>query len=317
MAVLTPSQAREAGRKLGLSMIEADQKNSDEFKQMLQEIKDTPLSVEGMEEIGALLGLPDEQFALIAPAFLDELEKSYNNINQQMLLVQAMNAAGRHVEDIEEEYFALCDIIDAQTATQLTAPKRDFLKRLIGITYNSIANIDGIAKKTINIPIEFCHPDAIMPAYAHPSDAGMDVFATEEITINPGETKLVPLGIKVAIPLGYELQVRPKSGRCLKTKLRVANTPGTIDAGYRDELAVILENVDPPIRGIKVPNTWQENDPIMFGHIEFGSPYTIGKGEKFAQLVLSEVPKVAWVEVDSVDLLGENRGGGFGSTGLK
>jgi len=270
--------------------------------------------------------LPDEQFTLIAPAFLTELEKSYTNINTRLLLVQAMNVAGKKYEDIEEEYFALCDLIDAEVGAALSAPKRDFLKQIIGFTYNSIADIDGIAKKVINIPIEVLSDTATLPAYAHPSDAGMDVFAQEDITIAPGETKLIPLGIKVAIPLGYELQVRPKSGRCLKTKLRVANTPGTIDAGYRDEVGVIIENIDPPIRAIH-PRTQILNhgenyesvrqEPIVAGDIEFGQSYTIGAGEKFAQLVLSEVPKVAWIEVNSVSDIGEDRGGGFGSTGIK
>ena len=317
MAILTPSQAKEAGRELGLKMIAMDQENSDDFKQMLEQINSTPLGVEGMEELSALLSLPDNQFALIAPAFLDEFERSYNDVNQQLLLVQAMNITGRHAEDMEEEYLALCDAIDAQVSKELTAPKRDFLKRMMGVMYNSVANIDGIAKRTINIPIEFCNPEAKMPAYAHASDAGMDVYALEEITINPGETKLIPLGIKVAIPLGYELQVRPKSGRCLKTKLRVANTPGTIDSGYRDEVGVIIENVDPPIRTIHTDFAQSPNDLIPVGAIDFGQPYTIGKGEKFAQLILNEVPKVAWIEVDSVSGLGEDRGGGYGSTGLK
>lgn len=326
MAIITPSQARESARNLGLKLMAQDESNSKEWKDMIEEIESTPLTGEGLEEIGALLALPDKQFALIAPAFLGELEKSYNNINQQLLFVQALNATGRHIEDIEEEYITLCDAIDTQLATQLTAPKRDFLKRIVGMTYNSIAGMDGIAKKTINIPIEYCNPDAKMPAYAHPSDAGMDVYALEEITINPGETKLIPLGFKVALPLGYELQVRPKSGRCLKTKLRVANTPGTIDAGYRDEVGVIIENIDPPIRAIHPRTSVISKDgtsemvlqePITAGDIEFGSSYTIGKGEKFAQLVLSEVPKAVWVEVDSVSNDPEDRGGGFGSTGLK
>lgn len=326
MAILTPSQAKEAGRNLGLKIIAMDQENSDDFKEMLEQINSTPLGAEGMEELSALLSLPDNQFTLIAPAFLDEFEKSYNDINQQLLLVQAINTTGRHAEDLEEEYLALCDGIDAQASEQFTAPKRDFLKRMMGIIYNSVANIDGIAKRTINIPIEFCNPEAKMPAYAHASDAGMDVYALEEITVNPGETKLIPIGIKVAIPLGYELQVRPKSGRCLKTKLRVANTPGTIDSGYRDEVGVIIENVDPPIRAIHPRSTVikkedgieiVQQEPITEGDIEFGSPYVIGKGEKFAQLVLNEVPKVAWIEVDSVSGLGEDRGGGYGSTGLK
>lgn len=319
MAILTPSQARETAHNLGLKMIAADEENSQQVKDLVDQINATPLGEAGMEEIGALLSLPDTQFALIAPVFLEELEKTYNNINTQMLMVQALNATGRHVEDLEEEYLALCDVIDSDIGKQFTAPKRDFLKSLIGITYNSVAGVEGVAKKNINIPIEYCHPDAKMPAYAHPSDAGMDVYALEEITINPGETKLIPLGIKVAIPLGYELQVRPKSGRCLKTKLRVANAPGTIDAGYRDEVGVIIENVDPPIRAIHIDTSKEllPETPITLGQIEFGSPYTIGKGEKFAQLVLSEVPKVIWVEVEKVSELGEDRGGGFGSTGTK
>lgn len=326
MEIITPSQAREAGRNLGLKLVEADQANSEEMKEFLQQLNETPIEAEGLEEISVLLALPDEQFALIAPAFLEELEKSYNDVNQQLLLVKAVNASGRHVEDMEQEYLALCQGIDTLTAEDLTAPKRDFLKSLLGIIFNSIAKMDGIAKCTINVPIELCHSDAKIPVYAHPSDAGMDLYALDDIIINPGETKLIPTGIKVALPLGYELQVRPKSGRCLKTKLRVANTPGTIDAGYRDEVGVIIENIDPPIRAIHPRETvlvggensqLVQQEPITAGDIEFGQSYTIGAGEKFAQLVLSEVPKVAWIQVDSVSPLGEDRGGGFGSTGLK
>lgn len=316
MEIITPSQAREAGRNLGLKLVEADQANSEEMKEFLQQLNETPIEAEGLEEISVLLALPDEQFALIAPAFLEELEKSYNDVNQQLLLVQAVNATGRHIEDMEQEYLALCQGIDTLTAAELTAPKRDFLKSLLGIIFNSIAKMDGIAKCTINVPIELCHSDAKIPVYAHPSDAGMDLYALDDIVINPGETRLIPTGIKVALPLGYELQVRPKSGRCLKTKLRIANTPGTIDAGYRDEIGVIVENIDPPIRAIHTEFAQSPNDPIPVGAIEFGSAYTIGKGEKFAQLVLSEVPKVCWVEVNSVSNEGD-RGGGFGSTGIK
>lgn len=319
MPNISREQATQMARDLGTKLVTADQQQKSEIQEMLDQLHTTAVTEEDLSEIGAILALPDEQFVLIAPAFLGELEKSYNDINTQTLLVQAMNVAGKKYEDIEAEYLALCDLIDEQTAATLTAPKRDFLKQIIGFTYNSISNMDGIAKKIVNIPIEILSDTATMPAYAHPSDAGMDVYAQEEITIQPGETKLIPLGIKVAIPLGYELQVRPKSGRCLKTKLRVANTPGTIDAGYRDEVSVIIENIDPPIRAIKIDpsQTILPESPITIGQIEFGSPYTIGAGEKFAQLVLSEVPKVAWVQVDSVSSLGEDRGGGFGSTGLK
>jgi dUTP pyrophosphatase len=151
-----------------------------------------------------------------------------------------------------------------------------------------------------------------MPTYAHLTDSGMDVYALDDITIVPGETKLVPTGIKVAIPAGYELQVRPKSGRCLKTKLRVANTPGTIDAGYRDEIGVIIDNIEPFIKSADI----DENGRLY--NVEFGSSYTIGKGEKFAQLVLCEVPKAVFYQVESVgEVANDGRNGGFGSTGVK
>jgi dUTP pyrophosphatase len=265
--------------------------------------------------------LNESQFNLVAPVFLEELEKTYNDANTRLLMVQAINAAGLHAEDLQDECLRLCEVIDDQTANILSASKRDFLKGIVTATYNSVAGAEGIAKKTINIPIEFCHPDAKMPAYAHLSDAGMDVYALEEITINPGESKLIPLGIKVAVPLGYELQVRPKSGVSAKTKLRVANAPGTIDAGYRDEIGVIVENVEPPIKDITYEPVMNVEtgmvDYLQITSILYGKEYTIGKGQKFAQLVLSEVPKAVLYEVESVGEIGEDRGGGFGSTGLK
>lgn len=282
--------------------------------QWLEENKDIQGDDEQFRILASLLALPEDQFALLAPVFLEEMEHGYNDPATQLVLVQMYNLQGVKEEDLREEYFKLADAID-EVADQFSAQKRDFLKQMLFLNLNVMAAAEGIAKRIINIPIELCHPNAKMPAYAHLTDAGMDIYALEDITIAPGETVLVPTGIKVALPAGYELQVRPKSGRCLKTKLRVANTPGTIDAGYRDEIGVIIDNIDAPIRKIHIP---YNNRPLTIGDIEFGQSYTIGKGEKFAQLVLSEVPKVAWYQVDSVtNAEGENRKGGFGSTGLQ
>lgn len=282
--------------------------------QWLEENKDIQGDDEQFRILASLLSLPEDQFALLAPVFLEEMEHGYNDPATQLVLVQMYNLQGVKEEDLREEYFKLADAID-EVADQFSAQKRDFLKQMLFLNLNVMAAAEGIAKRIINIPIELCHPNAKMPAYAHLTDAGMDIYALEDITIAPGETVLVPTGIKVALPAGYELQVRPKSGRCLKTKLRVANTPGTIDAGYRDEIGVIIDNIDAPIRKIHIP---YNNRPLTIGDIEFGQSYTIGKGEKFAQLVLSEVPKVAWYQVDSVtNAEGENRNGGFGSTGLQ
>jgi dUTP pyrophosphatase len=256
--------------------------------------------------------MPEEQFAIIAPVFLAELEKGFNNINDKLTMVQAMNLAGIKAEDARKEYLEICKQIDIQMASDLSAQKRDFLKRMLGMSYNAVNEAEGIAKRHILIPIEYCREDAKMPTYAHLTDAGMDIYLTEDVTIHPGETVLIPTGIKVALPLGYELQVRPKSGRSLKSKLRIANTPGTIDAGYRDEIGIIADNIDPVIRHADI----DENGCLY--NVLWGSDITLSKGEKIAQLVLSEVPKAVFYEVEAVSTIeNDGRKGGFGSTGDK
>lgn len=309
--ILDREDAKNAAKKI----IEQAQQEQTERKfaleEVLKEIEKVNPENGGFEEIAALLALPEEHFAIVAPLFLSELEQSFRNVNDQLAMAQAMNAAGVRAEDVQTEYLKLCDELDGQLEGVMSIQKRTFLKNLLAITYNAVSETEGITKRNMLIPIEYCREDAKMPTYAHLTDAGMDVFATEEITINPGETKLIPLGIKVALPIGYELQVRPKSGRSLKSKLRVANTPGTIDAGYRDEIGVIVDNIDPFIKSAEM----DENGRLY--NVEFGSSITIGKGEKFAQLVLSEVPKAVFYEVETVAGMGEDRQGGFGSTGDK
>lgn len=268
-----------------------------------------------LEDLGALLALPDEQFMLLSGAILLELEKSLNDVNDRILMIQGMNAAGVKAEDIAVSYLQISQQIDEQLSNILSRPKRDFLKRMLGMVANAINETEGMSKRTIQIPIEICHENAKIPAYAKVGDAGMDIFALEDIEVKPGETKLIPTGIKVAIPIGYELQVRPKSGRALKTKLRVANTPGTIDSGYRDEIGVIIENIEPSIKDITYE--FDSHGRPIITSIEHGRPFIIEKGSKFAQLVLSEVPTASFYEVDDVGKIGENRGGGFGSTGVK
>lgn len=275
-----------------------------------------------LKQFVTLLSMDEENFKLLAPGVLQSFQQTVNNPNDKISLVQSLNASGAKAEDLLETFIPMADEIDQVEG--LSDAKKDFLKEIIATVVNAVQETEGIAKRIIQIPIELCHPDAKIPQYANIDDSGLDIYALDDYTIAPGETRLIPTGFKVALPPGYELQVRPKSGRALKTKLRVANTPGTIDAGYRDEVGVIIENVDPPIRaihfgrGIYEGQTQVGYDPNYFGLdcIEFGQAYTIGKGEKFAQLVLSEVPKAAFFRVDSVEEIGDNRGGGFGSTGV-
>ena len=305
-------EAKAAAQRVVESQRSQTEQKKFEFEQYMKALQEVNPEMGGFDELATLLAMPEEHFAILAPVFLAELEKGLKNINDQMILVQSMNLTGLKAENVREQYEAIYEEIDSQMGDVLSHQKRDFLKQMLGITYNALAEAEGVAKKNILIPLEFCHTDAKMPAYAHLTDSGMDVYALEDIAIAPGETKLVPIGIKVAIPAGYELQVRPKSGRCLKTKLRVANTPGTIDAGYRDEIAVIIDNIEPFIKEAEI----DENGRLY--NVLFGSSYTIGKGEKFAQLVLAEVPKAIFYEVEKVaDIANDGRNGGFGSTGVK
>lgn len=313
--IISMQDAENAAKNLGEKIEAARDEQKSVFENLMSEIEKVNPSMGGFEELGMLLSLPDEQFSLIAPIFIAELEKSFNNVNDKMLLVQAMNLSGTKAEDIQEAYQQLMIAIDDEFNEAISPAKRSFLKQMLGITFNSIADAQGVSKRIVEIPIEICNPQAKLPTYAHVDDAGMDVYALDDYEILPGETKLIPLGLKVAIPYGYEIQVRPKSGRSLKEKLRIANTPGTIDSGYRDELGVIVENIASPIQDIEYE--FDENGIPIIKSILHGEPFYIHKGEKFAQLVLNEIPRAAFYEVTSVADLGENRQGGFGSTGLK
>ena len=265
------------------------------------------------DALTSLFNMDDEKFALISPGILQSFQQSVNNPNDKLGLAQALNANGATAEDLVASFNTISDAIDS--IEEISQIKRDFLKSLLAALTNAVNETEGIAKRFVQIPVELCHPDAKIPQYANTSDSGMDVYALDDYTIAPGETKLIPTGIKLALPPGYEIQVRPKSGRALKTKLRIANTPGTVDAGYRDEIKVIVENIEPPIKDIEYD--FDDNGTPIIKSILHGAAYTIGKGEKFCQLVLMEVPKAALYRVEQVGEIGENRGGGFGSTGLK
>jgi dUTP pyrophosphatase len=128
-----------------------------------------------------------------------------------------------------------------------------------------------------------------LPGYATSGAAGMDVLAAENVTIRPGQRHAVATGLAVAIPQGYEIQVRPRSGLALKHGITVPNTPGTIDSDYRGEVKVILIN-------------------------HGADDFAIQRGDRIAQLVLAPVTQAAWEEVEDLDETARGAGG-FGSTG--
>ena len=290
--------------------MEAKQLNLGEMLDSLSELNGEQFS---LEAFASVLALPDEEFKTLSGIILDELNKSLNNPNDRLLLAQSFNAQGITFDEVIANFKELATQIDSIKDDVLPQAKRDFVKQIVGLMVNAIAETEGISKRIIQIPIELCHPNAKIPAYAKPGDAGMDIYALEDFEVAPGERKIIKTGLKVAIPRGYELQVRPRSGTSVKTALRVANTPGTIDSGYRDEIGVIIENIEPKIKDIGYD--FDDNGNIIIKSILHGSVFNVGKGERFAQLVLNEVQSAAFYPVESVAQIGENRGGGFGSTG--
>jgi dUTP pyrophosphatase len=142
----------------------------------------------------------------------------------------------------------------------------------------------------MQIRIQRVHPAAILPKYAHgpAEDAGMDLCAVEDVTLEPGIPRLVATGLTVELPAGFEGQVRPRSGLALKHAITIPNAPGTVDPGYRGELRVILLNLG-------------------------REPYTIHAGDRIAQFIVARYEAVEWLEGE---LAGSRRGsGGFGSSG--
>jgi dUTP pyrophosphatase len=145
---------------------------------------------------------------------------------------------------------------------------------------------------TSEVPIQIVRldPELPVPSYAHPGDAGADLFAREDVTLAPGERRLVPTGVAIALPPGYVGLVHPRSGLAHRSGLSIVNAPGTVDAGYRGEIQVCLVNLDP------------------------STPITLSRGDRIAQLVVQRVETAAFVEVEELpdSVRGE---GGHGSTG--
>ncbi len=144
---------------------------------------------------------------------------------------------------------------------------------------------------TLEVQVRRLDADLPLPNYAHPGDAGADLVTAVDVRLAPGERALVPTGLSIALPAGFVALVHPRSGLAARHGLSIVNTPGTVDAGYRGEIKVLLVNLDPV-------------DPVE-----------LTRGDRIAQLVIQRVERAAFVEVD--ELADSVRGtGGYGSTGV-
>jgi dUTP pyrophosphatase len=142
----------------------------------------------------------------------------------------------------------------------------------------------------LDVLIQRLDPELPLPSYAHPGDAGADLCTTVDAKLAPGERAILPTGVAIALPDGYAAFVHPRSGLAARCGVSIVNTPGTVDAGYRGEIKIILINLDP------------RNDVVLH------------RGDRIAQVVFQKVEKARFHEV--AELPGSHRGdGGFGSTG--
>lgn len=292
---------------------ELSEVDSEELNKVETLIKTNPiLSNEDMlKEIVAFFQLDDDNFAVLAGTFLRNYKNLFTDPISKIQYMETLKDNDVTVEGLKEGATALFAVLNDEEKLHLSEVKRTFLASLFGITIDALEDEKAIAKRKIMVPIELSE-DAQIPTYANVTDAGADIYSIEDVTVHPGETALVHTGIKVAIPDGYEIQIRPRSGLSLKTNMRIANAPGTIDAGYRDEIGVIVTNIDNPIKDITYEFD-KDGRPIITS-ILHGSDISITKGQKIAQMVLSPVPRIEFIPVHKLIEDG-NRGGGFGHTG--
>lgn len=237
-----------------------------------------------------MLETPDNEFDEIYPFFKQELDKIYSTQEYQEKLIAQMQLMPNI--NLQEEKSISEKLLEQVDGDETLSPnKKDFIHTILDTTLNVISDLIECKRIRVDVSIVKLNPEAKIPEYAHSTDAGADIFAIEDTEIAAGETKLVGTGIAVAIPEGYEIQIRPRSGLSFKTSLRIANATATIDSDYRGEIKVIMTNTGT-------------------------TSYTIHKYDKIAQMLIAPTPMIRWHEVETIEELGStDRGtGGFGST---
>ena len=290
---------------------EEEQIFSDEqIQQFYEENKDSIDMIGGLEMLEMLFEINDDQFILLAPDFIKTFEDTLSEPQTRSEFRALLKERGYTANEIADEAKTFKEAIDS--IDFLSQIKKDVLLQAISMAANTLQELNNSVEQIVEIPCEISE-GVELPTYANDGDAGLDIYSPKEYTIGPGETVIIPTGIRMAIPKNYAILIQPRSGQSAKTKLRIANTPGLIDSGYRDEIGVIIENIEPPFKDIDYE--FDNNGEIHIKSILHGQAYTIAEGQRFAQMRLVQVPTASFVQVESVANLGEDRGGGFGHTG--
>lgn len=295
--------------------IDVEQTLREAFSFFFGNLIDDDEADEYVKAFSSLMSLDDEKFMVIAADVLENFYTSFKDPQIQLGIAQNLSIQGVAAEDMIDELADIAERLQTNLDGKVSQIKIDFFKSILGIVANALGENERIARRVVSVPIQRLSDKVKLPEYAHTTDSGLDVFALDDYTIDPGEIKIIPTGLRVALPKGYEIQVRAKSGLSARTHMRVANGIGTVDEGFHDEIGIILENNEPAIKDIAYDFDDETHHPIITS-ILHGSPVYITKGQKIAQLVLAEIPKISWQEVNDITLYGaEDRQGGFGSTG--
>ena len=196
----------------------------------------------------------------------------------------------KYSEELEKEFQGLLKELENSMNEAIADMK---IKEIDGVNLEELEKNFKISRPKQKLTYEKIHPDAFEPKYNYPSDSGFDLHSTVEYEMSPFGRALIPTGIKLQIPVGYEIQVRTKSGLAINSGLVVLNSPGTVDQGYTGEVKVIVFNAN-------------------------NEPQTIKKGQKIAQAVLCPVMCGEVVDLINVEKIedGERSDKGFGSTGI-
>lgn len=266
----------------------------------------------GMDILAAFLSMPDEDFELLRPVIQDLIISAYDDPQVKLQTVQALAESNISVTDLIDNSDEVAKAILQIDSPELSESKKSFLQFIFTSMANALSDSTLNPARLIEIPVEICRENAKLPTYATNGSAAMDIYSPAEYTIDCGQTIIIPIGIKVAIPHGYALLVQPRSGMSRRMKVRIPNSPGLIDEDYHDEIGVIVENIDPKVKDVDI---YEPSDHLELVK-EYGGSITIGKGERFAQLRLIEVPRVRWRTVDSIGTFENDHGSGFGSTGV-
>jgi len=225
---------------------------------------------------------PDRRGEGIGSALLAELEQAAIERGLERVVLTVRGGTGR-----EGFYLAHGYVIDGVLPGRLSLGGGDVRDEL---HLSKVLRGDAHASGGLVLEVQRLDPDLPLPRYAHPGDAGLDLYAREDVVLPPGRRAVVPTGLAIAVPPGHVGLVHPRSGLAATSGVALVNSPGTIDAGYRGEVKVVLINLDP-------------DEPVQ-----------LRRGDRIAQLVVQRVESVRVVPVDA--LPPSPRGdGGFGSTG--